>query len=607
MALQLADRVQVVASPNTSVSFSLGSTVTGYQNFSVITVGNTVYYGASDGVNWEVGIGTYTSSTLLTRTTVLSSSNSNAAVTSFGASINLWIDYPSSRSVTQDTNGNVSANSFLSSFTTIVSAATTTTLTVASAPFYLITGSSSHTFQLPNATTLVNGTTYAFNNNSSAGSVSVNNGAVSPTLIATINSGGYTVITLLDNSTQAGSWDKHTQAPSNVSWSTNTLSYPGSITSATWNASVIGVTYGGTGLTSTPTNGQIDIGNGTNFTRTTLTQGTGVTITNGAGSISVALTAPVTVQNGGTGVVTVPSNGQIPVGNGTNYVAATITQGTGITITNGAGSITAALTAPVTVANGGLGITTTPANGQLPIGNGTNYVAATITQGTGIAITNGAGSITAALVAPVTIANGGTGLTSTPTNGQLDIGNGTGFTRAAITQGTGITITNGAGSITAALTAPVTVANGGLGVTTTPTNGQIPIGNGTNYVAATLTAGAGIGITNASGSITVAATGSTINSQVAVYTLVAGDAGKIISTTTGGVTIPASVLAAGNIVTIYNNSGSSQTLTQGAGLTLQWAGQTASTTGNRTLGLYGVATVAFITTTNAMITGSGLT
>jgi hypothetical protein len=51
------------------------------------------------------------------------------------------------------------------------------------------------------------------------------------------------------------------------------------------------------------------------------------------------------------------------------------------------------------------------------------------------------------------VANGGTGLTSTPTNGQLDIGNGTGFTRAALTAGTGISITNGAGSITVASTA----------------------------------------------------------------------------------------------------------------------------------------------------------
>jgi len=50
------------------------------------------------------------------------------------------------------------------------------------------------------------------------------------------------------------------------------------------------------------------------------------------------------------------------------------------------------------------------------------------------------------------VANGGTGLTSTPANGQLDIGNGTGFTRSTLTAGTGITVTNDVGSITISAT-----------------------------------------------------------------------------------------------------------------------------------------------------------
>jgi hypothetical protein len=98
-----------------------------------------------------------------------------------------------------------------------------------------------------------------------------------------------------------------------------------------------------------------------------------------------------------------------------------------------------------------------------------------------------------------------------------------------------------------------------------------------------------------------------INSQTGAYVLTATDNGRTVSITTGGVTAPASVLAASNIVTIYNNSGSSQTITQGSGLTLQWAGQATSTTGNRTLGLYGIATILYITPTNAVISGAGLT
>jgi hypothetical protein len=71
--------------------------------------------------------------------------------------------------------------------------------------------------------------------------------------------------------------------------------------------------------------------------------------------------------------------------------------------------------------------------------------------------TNGSGtlsfaatSLTAGVTGTLPIANGGTGLTSTPANGALDIGNGTGFTRTTLTAGTNITITNASGSITIA-------------------------------------------------------------------------------------------------------------------------------------------------------------
>lgn len=60
----------------------------------------------------------------------------------------------------------------------------------------------------------------------------------------------------------------------------------------------------------------------------------------------VALTTHVSgilpVANGGTALSTTPSNGQLLIGNGTNYTLATLTQGTGVTITNGGGTITIA-------------------------------------------------------------------------------------------------------------------------------------------------------------------------------------------------------------------------------------------------------------------------
>jgi len=103
MALQFADRVLQTGTANTTVSFTLTGTVVGYQAFSTLTTGNTTYYAATDGTNWETGLGTLTSSTLLTRTTVLQSSNSNTAVT-FSGTVTVWVDYPSSKSVNLDAN-----------------------------------------------------------------------------------------------------------------------------------------------------------------------------------------------------------------------------------------------------------------------------------------------------------------------------------------------------------------------------------------------------------------------------------------------------------------------------------------------------------------------
>ena len=132
---------------------------------------------------------------------------------------------------------NLIANNIFDGFSSIVASGSLVTLTNDSVPTYVITGSGGQIIKLPDATTLPNGATFYFNNNQSSGAVTINNN--SNTLIASVPSGGYTEITLLSNSIAAGSWERHEQAPSNVSWSTNTLDYAGSITSATWNGVAI--------------------------------------------------------------------------------------------------------------------------------------------------------------------------------------------------------------------------------------------------------------------------------------------------------------------------------------------------------------------------------
>lgn len=94
------------------------------------------------------------------------------------------------------------------------------------------------------------------------------------------------------------------------------------------------------------------------------------------------------------------------------------------------------------------------------------------------------------------------------------------------------------------------------------------------------------------------------NAQGGAYVAVAADAGKAVYISTGGVTINNSVFSAGDAVTIINNSGSDQTITQGSGVTLHNTADAA--TGNRTLAGRGIATIWFASASVAYISGSGL-
>lgn len=118
MALVLANRVQESGTANTTVSFTLTGAVPGFQSFGAVGNGNTTYYSATDTAgNWEVGIGTYsTTGPTLTRTSVYASSNSNLAVT-FSGTVNVFLVYPASKSVNLDASDNVSALGTISSGT----------------------------------------------------------------------------------------------------------------------------------------------------------------------------------------------------------------------------------------------------------------------------------------------------------------------------------------------------------------------------------------------------------------------------------------------------------------------------------------------------------
>jgi hypothetical protein len=304
---------------------------TGLTSLNGLTAGTQIFAVASTGTDFTI-----TSSTD-THTFAIPTASASARGLLSSANWTTFNNKVGYTGATADLNigiYNLYTNNIFTGFTSVAASGTLITLTVTSTPYYNVTGSGGQIIKLPDATTLQNGATFVFNNNQSSGAITVNNN--SNTLISSIPSGGYVTITLLSNSIAAGSWDRHFEAPANVSWSTNTFDYNGSITSATWNGTAITDTY----ISSAATwNGKQAALNGTGFVKisgttisydnsTYLTANQSITLSGdvtGSGTTSISTTlATITQATSGNFVkVTLDTKGRV-TGN-TAVVAADIT------------------------------------------------------------------------------------------------------------------------------------------------------------------------------------------------------------------------------------------------------------------------------------------
>ena len=268
-----------------------------------------------------------------------------------------------------------------------------------------------------------------------------------------------------------------------------------------------------------PSNGQVLIYNESTslWEKHTLTDGTGISITEGAGSITIA-NSGVTAVSAGTGISVSGSTGSVAISN------------TGVTSVTG--------TSPVASSGGAtpaISLSASYGDTQNPYASKTaNYVLAAPDGSSGVptfravvaadipTLNQNTTGTASNVTGTVAVANGGTGQTSY-TNGQLLIGNTTGntLTKATLSAGTGISITNGTGSISIASTvtgtvtsvaatvpsflsisgSPITtsgtlaisysgtalpVANGGTGVTTSTGSGAVVLGTSPTLTTPTI-------------------------------------------------------------------------------------------------------------------------
>ena len=125
MAFVVKDRVKETTTTTGTGTVTLAGAATGFQSFAAIGNSNSTYYTivAQTGTEWEVGIGTYTSSgTVLSRTTVLSSSNSGSLVNFSAGTKDVFVAYPAELAAFANGDGVVVEN-----YTTLTGTYTMTT------------------------------------------------------------------------------------------------------------------------------------------------------------------------------------------------------------------------------------------------------------------------------------------------------------------------------------------------------------------------------------------------------------------------------------------------------------------------------------------------
>jgi len=522
MALVLKDRVKVTSTTTGTGTLTLASAVTGYQSFATIGDGNTTYYAITDPAtgDWEVGIGTYTSSgTTLSRTTILSSSNAGSVVDLQAGTKEVFCVYPAEKAVYEDAANKVVQNDFVDlgvTGTATINAAVLTTGTISTTPTsgtdianktYVDTMSEAaihyHAPVRVESPTALNAT---YNNGTAGVGATLTNAGTQAALVVdgiTVSVNDRVLVYTQVNQTQNGIYTVTNVGSGSTNWvltrATDADTFETASPEGLSQGSTVFVQQGVTGAGETytcNTPGTITFGT-TNITFAQISSaqiysaGTGLTLSGTQFSITPVGTAGTYGSASAVPVITTNASGQVSSVTNTNIdiSASQVTSGT------------------LAVARGGTGLSSYTV-GALVYASGTGTLAGLADVATGNVLLSG-GTNTAPAYGKVGLgthvsgtlptANGGTNLTSFTSGGAVYATSTSALTTGTLpvtAGGTGVTTLsgiafgNGTSAFTAASAAQIVSAIGSTAVTnaTNATNATNTVNTGITEDTATATA-----------------------------------------------------------------------------------------------------------------------